>query len=165
LDALARRGIGFLELRFPDVDPFQPAGIGEPTLRLLHLFLLDGLARPSIPRPNGDVRFDLDSAEKVALSDSEKPSKHPILFTARDRLETLERWARRLDRRRDDTSYTDTLTDFLGQVADPADLLSARLARFTDLGVTEWKTFPRPGSLRSTPPMKGVFHGLEYAGV
>lgn len=47
LDALGREGVGYLEFRIFDLDPFEPVGIGLEALRFFHLFVLAGLFLPS----------------------------------------------------------------------------------------------------------------------
>ena len=47
LDALGREGVGYLEFRIFDLDPFEPVGIGLEALRFFHLFVLASLFQPS----------------------------------------------------------------------------------------------------------------------
>lgn len=47
LDALGREGVGYLEFRTFDLDPFEPVGIGLEALHFFHLFVLAGLFLPS----------------------------------------------------------------------------------------------------------------------
>lgn len=47
LDALGQEGVGYLEFRVFDLDPFEPAGISGEALHFLHLFLLANLFLPS----------------------------------------------------------------------------------------------------------------------
>ncbi len=47
LDALGREGVGYLEFRIFDLDPFEPLGIGLEALHFFHLFVLAGLFLPS----------------------------------------------------------------------------------------------------------------------
>jgi glutamate--cysteine ligase len=47
LDALGREGVGYLEFRVFDLDPFEPVGIGMEALRFFHLFVLANLFLPS----------------------------------------------------------------------------------------------------------------------
>jgi gamma-glutamylcysteine synthetase len=49
LDALGREGVGYLEFRVFDLDPFEPVGIGAEALRFFHLFVLASLFLPSQP--------------------------------------------------------------------------------------------------------------------
>ena len=47
--ALARRGVGYVELRSLDVNPYEPIGINEEHMRFLESFLLFSLLSPSPP--------------------------------------------------------------------------------------------------------------------
>ena len=47
LDALDRDGVGYLEFRVFDLDPFEPLGIGPDALRFFHVLLLACLFLPS----------------------------------------------------------------------------------------------------------------------
>jgi hypothetical protein len=55
LDALDREGVGYLEFRVFDLDPFEPFGIGMEALRFFHLSVLADLFLPS-PSISGDER-------------------------------------------------------------------------------------------------------------
>lgn len=47
LDALDREGVGYLEFRVFDLDPFEPLGIGPAALHVFHVLVLACLFRPS----------------------------------------------------------------------------------------------------------------------
>jgi glutamate--cysteine ligase len=47
LDALEREGVGYLEFRVFDLDPFEPLGVDADSLRCFHLFVLACLFLPS----------------------------------------------------------------------------------------------------------------------
>jgi gamma-glutamylcysteine synthetase len=47
LDALDREGVGYLEFRVFDLDPFEPLGIGPDALRFFHVLVLACLFLPS----------------------------------------------------------------------------------------------------------------------
>jgi len=49
LEALDREGVGYLEFRVFDLDPFEPLGIGMEALRFFHLSVLADLFLPSPP--------------------------------------------------------------------------------------------------------------------
>ena len=56
LHALRERGVEYVEVRLMDLDPFEPLGIAQPTMRFLDVFLLHCLLSPSPP----------DSTEEIA---------------------------------------------------------------------------------------------------
>ncbi len=60
LDQLARHGVGYLEFRVFDLDPFEPAGISLEALRFFHVFVLACLVLPSPA---------LTTAEQATLAD------------------------------------------------------------------------------------------------
>lgn len=47
LDALGREGVGYLEFRIFDLDPFEPVGISLEAVHFFHLFVLASLFLPS----------------------------------------------------------------------------------------------------------------------
>ena len=49
LHALRERGVEYVEVRLMDLDPFEPIGIGAPTLRFLDVFLMHCLLSDSPP--------------------------------------------------------------------------------------------------------------------
>ncbi len=56
LHALRERGVEYIEVRCMDLDPFEPVGINADTMRMLDVFLLHCLLKPSPP----------DSPEEIA---------------------------------------------------------------------------------------------------
>jgi len=156
LRALSRRGVGYLELRFLDVDPFNPAGVSEEGLRLMHLFILDGLARPTEPRATASLEEDLERVVEVARMDPY--SLDPDLpGELRTRLDALQGWALALD-----VGYLRSLEAYRERAAKPSLLPSARLARLLETSGMDWTTFGMNIAKRFS---KGVNHALDYAGV
>jgi glutamate--cysteine ligase len=165
LDALARRGVGYLELRFFDVDPTHPSGIAQDALRLLHLLLLDALARPSTPRTNATLRRDLAAATDVALRDPRTLAAEPLLAAADLRLAALSSWAERLEAAWPTGAYRASLALFRRRVAHPSTLPSAKLAQAFAASGLDWTAFGVRTSRALKPQAQGVEHALEYAGV
>jgi glutamate--cysteine ligase len=161
LQALSRRGVGYLELRFLDVDPFTPTGVSEDGLRLMHLFILDGLARPTAPRPTALLGEDLERAAGAARMDPRALA--PVFVGALGtRLEELERWALALDGLEPGGRYLRSLNDYRARVAKPSLLPSARLAALFEASGMDWTAF---GLQIANEFSKGVSHALDYAGV
>ena len=159
LQALSRRGVGYLELRFLDVDPFTPTGVSEEGLRLMHLFILDGLARPTAPRPTAVLGEDLDRAACAARMDPR--ALDPALLAALGaRLDELERWALALDRLEPGGRYLQSLDVYRARVVDPSLLPSARLAAAFESSGMDWTAF---GLHIANPLSKGASHALDYA--
>ena len=55
LHALRERGVEYVEVRCMDLDPFEPLGIAEPTMRFLDIFLLHCLVSPSAPDTPAEI--------------------------------------------------------------------------------------------------------------
>jgi glutamate--cysteine ligase len=166
VQALAGRGVGYLELRFLDVDPFSRGGVAEETLRLIHLFLLDDLEKSSAPLGRDELDAVLDKAAATALLDpidlirSADRTAHPVLGEASARLTELSGLAARLDLQSADEAYTRALASFERRTSDPRGLLSAVLMRELEESGLDWTSF---GARRALS--KGAVHALEYAGV
>lgn len=60
LEALEREGVGYLEFRVFDLDPFEPLGIGADSLRFFHGLVLACLFSPSPP---------ISAAERTLIAD------------------------------------------------------------------------------------------------
>jgi glutamate--cysteine ligase len=162
LQAIAARGIGHLELRFVDVDPFSSSGVAEETLRLIHLVLLDGLTRASKPRTTASLRHDVEAAAAVALRNPLEIAADSLLGVTARRVSRLETWAQRLDTTEVTRPYARSLHIFRGRLADPRNLPSARLARALAESGEDWTSF----GVRTAQRLRhGVDHALEYAGV
>jgi glutamate--cysteine ligase len=166
LEALARRGVGYLELRFLDVDPLSPVGVAQETLRLIHLFLLDGLARPSAPRDNAALREDVQTAAQVARRDPlALVAPDPLLRAAERRLADLDLWARRLDAATTERPYRAALDLLRHRVAHPRTLPSAALARALAESGLDWTSFGARAARALRPRAGMVEHALDYARV
>lgn len=146
LDGLAQSGIGYLELRFADLDPREPAGISSRRLHLLQLVLLQtALDRDPVMR---------DDRLALLLDESRRFANHRL-----DRLGAIaegvrERWlpeltllrplAARLDRERGKAVYTPALEEASRELDDLARLPSARLWReYLASGARGWTEFGR----------------------
>ncbi len=166
--ALMRRGVGWVELRVPDVDPFHVGGVSPEALRLLHLFILDGLFRPSEAPGRAALDESLDAAEKTALLDPLSPRGAEwtaVLERARERLSGLYAWAGRLEAE-GAGGYIDALAYHVSMLLDPSTLPSARLARLIGDAGASWT---EAGIETAARPMTRAFKGdqreCEYAGV
>lgn len=162
LQALSRRGVSYLELRFLDVDPCRFTGVSAAGLRLMHLFILEALLRPTGPRDGASLGEDLRRSAEVAGMDPLKPLDGDCLANLRTRLAALEGWARRLDALVPGAPYVRALEGYQACAQDPLQLPSARLAqRFQDAG-GDWTAFGIQTALLQT---KGVRHELDYTGI
>ncbi len=164
LQALSKRGVGYLELRFLDVDPFAGTGVSEETLRLIHLFILDGLARPTQPRGREALGEDLSRATDAALKNPlqliASAGSDLLLRAADERLADLDSWARRLNEETWDDTYTAVLELFRRRICDPRLLTSAALIRAFEKSGLDWSSF---GVQTAVEHRQGAEHELEYA--
>jgi glutamate--cysteine ligase len=66
LHALRERGVEYVEVRLMDLDPFEPLGIGAPTMRFLDIFLLHCLLGDSPPDTPEEIACVSRNQESVA---------------------------------------------------------------------------------------------------
>jgi glutamate--cysteine ligase len=162
LQALSRRGAGYLELRFFDVDPFVVDGISEDALRLMHLFALDALVQPSLS-PNRDaLREHLLEAANAAVLDPIHGLKNERFTRLQSRLAELEPWAQRLDMVEHEGAYARALDLFRDRAANPQHLPSPALARGFRNSASDWTRF---GIHTALLHRQGVTDALAYARV
>lgn len=133
LHALRERGVEYVEVRCMDLDPFEPVGIGAPTMRFLDAFLLHCVVSPS---PNDTP------AEIAALARNQNLTaahgRQPGLMLEREgRPVALLDWAREivdeckpiaelLDSALGGDAYAQALEIAQARIADPAATPSAR---------------------------------------
>ncbi len=160
--ALARRGVGYLELRFVDVDPFSVSGVAGEALLLIHLFVVDGLTRVSKPRPQALLARDLEAAAAIARANPFSLGSGPALLAAERRMAELEPWAELLDAPTAHSPYSGALRLFRGRLGEPDTLPAARLARALAGSGLDWTSF---GVQTAARLRQGVVHELEYAGL
>ena len=66
LRALGLRGVEYVEVRLVDIDPFEPAGIGLPQMRLLDVFLLHCLLTDSPPDSPPEIAAMTRNQRRIA---------------------------------------------------------------------------------------------------
>ncbi|XEC94754.1 hypothetical protein AB6A23_26295 [Paenibacillus tarimensis] len=79
LDALERKGVGYVELRIMDLNPYERAGISLQQLRFLHVFMLYCLFEQSPPITKREWRLIQDNHHIVSLF-GRKPNLHLHLY-------------------------------------------------------------------------------------
>ncbi len=89
LVALARRGVGYLELRTLDINPFCPHGVDLPTLHFLEAFILFNLLVDAPPLSRQDRLVALANQQRVALQ-GRQPQ---LMLHQQDRPILLRDWA------------------------------------------------------------------------
>jgi glutamate--cysteine ligase len=171
LRALERDGVEYIELRFLDVDPFSPLGISEETIRLLHLFILDGLMRPSGPGTTEELGRSLDEAEDAALAHPTNrwgPGSAERFRSAQTRLESLRTLARRLDSGSGNTDqlpiYEMALEEAIAKTKNPGRLPAARLLAAFEAAGKDWTEFGMEMAARYVETTeKGTENELAYS--
>lgn len=72
-DALAERGVSYIEVRALDVNPFSPVGIDEQQMDFLDVFLLYCLVKPSAPFEGDAFKITEENLTRVVI-DGRNPS-------------------------------------------------------------------------------------------
>jgi len=162
LQALSRRGAEYLELRFFDVDPFVFEGVSEDALRLMHLFVLDALVRPSLSPSHDALRATLREAADAAMIDPLHGLENERFERLERRLSELEPWAQRLDLVEHKGGYSQVLRSFRDRAANPRLLPSPTLARLFQNSARDWTRF---GIHTALLHRQGIDHALAYARV
>ena len=67
LEALQKHGVGYMEIRIIDINPFEWAGVSEQQLKFLHLFLLFCLFNPSPPISHTEWKWINENHHRVSL--------------------------------------------------------------------------------------------------
>jgi glutamate--cysteine ligase len=92
LHALRERGVEYVEVRCMDLDPFEPVGISEQTIRFLDIFLLHCLLADSPPDTPAEIAGLARNQDRVASS-----GRQPGLKLERGGAEvTLVEWGMQL---------------------------------------------------------------------
>ncbi|UJF23731.1 glutamate--cysteine ligase [Suttonella sp. R2A3] len=115
-NALNERGIGYVELRLLDINPYDPCGVSLEQLRFLEIFMLYALLEDAAEFTHADwnelnsnrLRIACCGVNDIRLFDhgQERCAK----AWTRELLEAMTPIARRLDQQRKDDAYEQTLT-------------------------------------------------------
>lgn len=92
LDALRADGIQYVELRCLDIDPFEPLGIGEDTLRFLDVFAHYCVLRASSPRTQSETAKNVENFSRVAR-EGRRPG---LALHDGDGMKSLAQWGQQL---------------------------------------------------------------------
>ncbi len=134
LHALRERGVEYVEVRCMDLDPFEPVGIGAPTMRFIDMFLLHCLLAASPPDTPDEIRALSRNQQRVAARGREPGLRlerggDEITLTewAGELLGAIEPIAERLDTLHGGTEHRDALAAAAGTLARPDTAPSARV--------------------------------------
>jgi glutamate--cysteine ligase len=136
LHALRERGVEYIEVRCMDLDPFEPVGIAESTMRFIDVFLLHCLLSDSPPDTPAEIAALARNQERVAARGREPGLRllrggdgGEVAMTqwAQELLDAFERIARALDALHGGASHRDAVAQARAGLAEPQRLPSARL--------------------------------------
>jgi glutamate--cysteine ligase len=135
-DALASRGIEYIEVRSLDVNPFSPIGITEEQVRFLDLFLTWAALSDSDPMDDCELNCWRENWQKVIL-EGRKPGLE-LQIGCRGEILTLQAWAKRvfselrlvaelMDQASGDRAYQDVCERLSTHIEQPEKTLSGQL--------------------------------------
>lgn len=134
LNALARKGVEYVEVRLLDVNPFAPVGIDATTMRLLDLLLLQCLLTESPADSDSEIARAEYNRQQVVKAGRQPELK---LHTAKGEqrladlattvLDQCEPIALALDKAGDGNSYQDCLQEQRRRIADPTQTVSGQI--------------------------------------
>jgi len=136
LHALRERGVEYVEVRCMDLDPFEPAGIATPTMRLLDIFLLHCLLSDSPP----DTPAEIAALARNQLRAASRGREPGLRLERNGREPTLAEWggqvlaecepiAGALDSAHGGGAHREALAAARAGLADPDSVPSARVLR------------------------------------
>ena len=136
LNALARAGVEYIEVRCVDVSPFSPLGIDAPQIRFMDTFLLYCLLLDSPDCDDSEQREQAENLEAVVnrgrepqLELREGGSPIGLAQWGQRILETMAPVAGLLDTAHGGKLYAAALADQAEKIADPEKTPSARVLR------------------------------------
>ncbi|MBW2218630.1 MAG: glutamate--cysteine ligase [Deltaproteobacteria bacterium] len=126
LDALEQKGVGYLELRLPDIDPEYPEGIDPYTMGFLHLMILDCLMNESPPLTNKESK-EIHSAHQEIIWNGRKKGigiivdgkSRPFHDAGKKYCEGLYRLAEKMDQGKGSDFYQESLKRQIGKWESP----------------------------------------------
>ena len=134
LHALRERGVEYVEVRLMDLDPFEPVGISNQTMRFLDVFLLHCLHTDSPP----DTPEEIVALSRNQQSVAERGRQPGLMLERDDALISLKDWghtivqemrplAQQLDVAHGGTQYQKALDTAVQGLDQPDTLPSARV--------------------------------------
>ena len=134
LHALRERGVEYIEVRLMDLDPFEPIGIGAPTLRFLDVFLLHCLLSESPPDTPAEIR-ELAHNQHLTAARGREPGLDlmregqavPLVQWGMEIIDQLVPIAAALDLAHGGREHADAVTQARASLQAPQSLPSARV--------------------------------------
>jgi glutamate--cysteine ligase len=136
IEALANRGVQYVEVRAVDINPYQPVGIAKHQLRFIHMLLIYSLFQPS-PRLSDKQHKEITVNQNLVAMEGRKPG---LILQKNGKAIGLEKWAQQiltdlksisklLDKNFSNERYSASLEMQLEKLKDPERLSSARILR------------------------------------
>jgi len=136
LHALRERGVEYIEVRCMDLDPFEPVGIAESTMRFIDVFLLHCLLSDSPPDTPAEIAALARNQERVAargrapgLRLLQGEGEVAMMQWTQDLLDAFEPIAAALDALHGGASHRDAVAQARAASLNPQELPSARVLR------------------------------------
>ena len=134
LHALRERGVEYVEVRCMDLDPFEPVGIGAPTMQFIDLFLLHCLLSDSPPDSPDEIKALARNQQRVAARGREPglllergAGEVGLVAWGTELLQAFEPIAATLDGLHGGSGYRDTLAAAAATLANTDTAPSARV--------------------------------------
>lgn len=134
VDALASRGVNYIEVRALDVNPFSPVGIDKSQFYFLDAFLLYCLVAPSASMSNSDYHQTEDNLKSVVERGRQpglmlNKGEESILMTrwAEEMFESMRTIAQILDKAHQSSVYSEAVEQEWQKVLDPDKTNSGKL--------------------------------------
>ena len=142
--ALANRGVGYVELRAVDINPYSPLGIDEPTAGFLEVLALHCLLNDSPPLlPAEQDQIEQNQNEVVNRGRApnskivEQGTAYPLEHWALGQIQAMQPLAMTLDHSYDTRLYSEALQLMLQRIQRVDETLSAQVIEDTlELGGT-----------------------------
>ena len=144
--ALERRGIGYLEIRCIDRNPFEHGGVDSDALLLIHLLFMQGVLEPMdewSPQKRDRCLVNARVAAETRLADliEKRPTAQGLIERTKQSLASVAPLAEKLDRNLGIRRYESMLERQFRRIYSPERLLSAELfERFRKSGLG-WTDF------------------------
>ena len=137
-EALAKRGVGYVELRAVDVNPYSPIGIDESSAGFLEVLALYCLLQDS-PALLDDEQEQIEQNQAEVVNRGRAPNaaiavgeqSFPIEAWSQSHLEAMQELVVLLDQCYDTTLYSKAMTVMQQRVAEVDDTLSAQMIEDT----------------------------------
>ncbi len=161
LDTLEEKGVGYLEFRIFDLDPFENTGIGLNQLYFLHVFNLfcafeqqAEIAQSDLERFNDNAQltalFGRNARLKLKVGQSEKKS---IKDWGSQFFTKLMRIAELLDEAGNSSKFQKSVWLQLSKLADPENLPSSEIVRSMEENRTDYNGFGLCRALKHSETM------------